>query len=796
MKKFYMLFIGAAILGSATVSCNKIDPVVPDDPVKEEDVNEGNENQTPADGTVLLTFSVSQEGDANDESTKTSWDGATHAWSAGDQIRIIWGEGESDYVDAEVVDGKVSATVADADYYYAVYPTSADYTFTAAEGKISVSFGRNQSGSFADANIMAAKTSKSAAAFSFKNMTSILKFSTGASAAYTKVTFAANDLAKLNGTVSTTFDEPFTVQNAGTNGDLLTVDGVTAGNTYYVAVLPGITLANGLGFKVNATNQDTGALSTGSLIMGRSSVKNLGVIDNMIHKDWFIKEGGTGKGTSWEDAGGAERLVQLIYPTQSRGTGSGLTAAYRLHKATIHVAAGTYNIQAANDDEVLAPHYSTGSLDFTIKGGYPTNLSGTATTGQDPANNATNFICNQVDAADRVFLLSDANEIPSVTFDGITFPANGASLAPGTAFDFNSTAASTVKFKSCTFSGFVQSGTVNGGPVYVQNTGAATINFDGCTFSGNTCNTGGAIYLYNANATVSFTDCSFSGNEAKQAGGAMRARSFASLTITGGSFSNNVLTATGNNGYGAAISVDAGTVDVVGTKFIGNRSNIGSALYVTGSSDSNKGVLRVFNSLFDGNEATATDGSGSTQKGCTVYANQCSRVLLANCTLRNNKEHNASHGVVSPKATTAKVYLVSCTLSENLKEVDSVVSAGNDIARTTNLITVHNTIATNTDADIKNVVRDYSIFTLRRFAEDKDNYSDMTAFALKSFNNDVYPLNSTYSTDYNSGMSVTALQALEFDGITLTDDQKALLAKDQKGNDRKGTIMGAYVLTK
>jgi hypothetical protein len=44
-------------------------------------------------------------------------------------------------------------------------------------------------------------------------------------------------------------------------------------------------------------------------------------------------------------------------------------------------------------------------------------------------------------------------------------------------------------------------------------------------------------------------------------------------------------------------------------------------------------------------------------------------------------------------------------------------------------------------------------------------------------------------------MSASDIQALAFDNITLTDEQKALLAKDQKGNDRKGTIMGAYVLT-
>ena len=44
-------------------------------------------------------------------------------------------------------------------------------------------------------------------------------------------------------------------------------------------------------------------------------------------------------------------------------------------------------------------------------------------------------------------------------------------------------------------------------------------------------------------------------------------------------------------------------------------------------------------------------------------------------------------------------------------------------------------------------------------------------------------------------MTVDAIQALTFTNITLTADQKALLAKDQKENPRTGTIMGAYVKT-
>ena len=900
MKKIISIFAIAALF-VATVSCGKEEatvpeeennveePVVPEDPKEDENLPEG---------MIRLSFRVSAENDAPAQQvsaapSRTSWDGTTHAWSNGDHIRIIVGEGDvegTDYVDAEVVSGSVSAVVPDAEYYYAVYPATATYTYTAAEGKISVSFGRNQSGSFADANIMAAKTSKAAASFAFKNMTSILKFSTGASAAYNKVTFCANDKTKLNGTVSTTFAEPFAVVNTpATNSDavLLSVN-VEASGTYYAAILPDVTLSNGIGFKVDAANQDTGALSTASLSMGRSDVQNLGTLDNMIHKDWFIKEDGTGKGTSWEDAGGPERLVQLIYPDQSRGDGAGLTAAYRLHKATIHVAAGTYNIQAANGDEVLAPHYNTGALNFTIKGGYPANLAGTAKTGYDPATNKTNFICNQATASDRVFLLSGSNKIPNITFDGITFPANGASLAPGTAFDFNSSAASNINFNNCYFTGFVQSGTVNGGPVYVQSTGAANISFTDCTFSNNTCNTGGAIYLYNANATVSFTDCMFSNNSTTANGGALRARSFASLTITGGSFVSNSVTGSGNKGGG--VFLDAGSLSIVGTTFTsnsaagrggalqfnssaessvdgatftsnnasngacihteagnvtvtnstfsgntgtnggavrvlssslvldnctlqnnsttgqggaidvqssgkvtvynssfsGNSSVKGSAVITAGAADA-FAVLLVFNSLFNGNTSAS-----SANNGGAIHSSAYGRILVANSTIRATGGEGDGSAIMSAATSNyPKMYFVSCTLAEN----------GYAFNRNYNNVWFYNTIGTDDTVNSKSNLKARSAYTIwgsKRYAAMgtlEDTVDGLAASCLQSFATDHYPLNSSASASYGAGMSATDIQALSFSDITLTDDQLALLAKDQKGNDREGTIMGAYVRT-
>ena len=103
------------------------------------------------------------------------------------------------------------------------------------------------------------------------------------------------------------------------------------------------------------------------------------------------------------------------------------------------------------------------------------------------------------------------------------------------------------------------------------------------------------------------------------------------------------------------------------------------------------------------------------------------------------------------------------------------------------------TLAGGADTNIK---RSYSIYGDKIYTTE-NTASSLGEFALIAFNSTkgVYPLNGSYSTQYSAGMTVEQLQNETYN-ITLTDDQKALLAKDQKGNDRTGgTIMGAYVKT-
>ena len=95
-----------------------------------------------------------------------------------------------------------------------------------------------------------------------------------------------------------------------------------------------------------------------------------------------------------------------------------------------------------------------------------------------------------------------------------------------------------------------------------------------------------------------------------------------------------------------------------------------------------------------------------------------------------------------------------------------------------------------------NVSKNYSIINNTLYSTKNTKTQEGITFTLGSFKNGVYPLNSDYSTLYTQGMSADDLKKLTFTNISLTPEQKDLLAKDQKGNDRGDSkIMGAYVLT-
>ena len=909
MKKFYLILLGVATLSFATLSCSKeaVDPsqqeqTQKEDPQKEDPTSENpaDEDDTPVpEGMVRLTFGVSQEGDApanEGDDTKTYWDGTTHGWSDDDEIRILWGTGDSEHMDVKVVENKVTLDIEKEvldgiETFYAVYPTTATYALDLDNGKLTITIPRYQTGSFSDANIMAAKTAKADAKLEFKNMTSIIKLTTGSTYSYNTIAVMANDQTKLTGTVSTTFPEDnFKVDTATGSDAILSLQkgnpsgyaGVSANNTYYLAMLPGDVVDNGIGFKIEQRDADTeliaGGISKSAFSRERAKVYDIGTLDDRIVTDWYISESGTGVGNVESAPAGPARLMDLLNPSYSTNN---TTAGWRLTNATIHVAGGTYNLQELNGGEVFDPHYNLSNLKVHVKG-------------EGTASNPTKFICNQTADDEHIFAVTGSHKVGDFTFENITFTANPSASntnSSGVAFNYSGTSNvdNVITFKNCVFDGLTStasSDTYGGAAVFVASAKEFDILFDGCSFTNNISGRG-AVALSNSgeDGNVSFIGCFFSNNSASNNGGSIYVYEKGKTTIDSSTFEGDGTTSTATNGgaitviknasvtlqngsiinkcvstgnggaifnhgtvildnstisnclgkLGGAIYTDGNltiknnstisgnsmcssgtnggciysvygsngsgkpTIDIENSSFVSNSSTNGAAIYGAKGAESHFVVTRVFNTLFKSNAASGGASSGANRNGGCVYATDYNYLLFANCTFSDNTV--GTGGIISMGRAGSdcnKLYLVSSTIdgandgiqrNSKVNVVYNSIVIGKKTNNTQNLSINHSIWGTGGRLNI------YGLSTLQT----NGNYTNTATsndidFALGTYSDGVYPLINTYSSQYTQGMSASEIQALEFDNITLTDDQKKLLGKDQKGNDRgDSNIMGAYI---
>ena len=830
----------AAVAALTLFSCSK-----ENDTQKEEVVVPAEEVTTPADdvdvpeGMVRLTFAVSAENDAAPE-LKTSWDGTTHSWADGDQVRILWGTGDSDFVDAKVVDGKVSATVADVDTYYAVYPTTGAFALREG-GTIDFGISNQQSGSFKDANMMAAMTSKEAATLNFKNLTHIFKFHLTNDSPYDQFQICTNNGSIVVNTYGVSFDNEGNV-TIGTRTEEISGypnskyvrlhSGMTPGADYFFAVVPGADYSLGFGLQARLTGE-TGSYSVSVLTKGsidtsdRCKITNLGNLDSFIHADWFITADGNGDGTSWDNPGGPALLRNLlVMPSTFTTEQSKKNFTFRLHNAKIHLKEGTYNFQKILADTGVkqfgadAFHSEVDNV-TVIEGGYPSSASGQDLSGYDPKNHPSIIISNQTEANDRAIYFNGAR-LYDLTFKGLSFANNPSGEnfnTPGGAVAINGTTNGTIKFEDCSFT---LKSTNTGGALSFRGTKELNAEFKNCTFSScESSKSGGAIWINTTNHNLFFDRCTITGNTTLVNGGFLYNQNSGTVTIKNTTISNN--TANSEDGLGGAIYGQTGgtiniencvvngnsaskggaicntvNLNVIGSSFSANNANDGSAILNAAGTSTNQVKAVIFNSSFISNVAAAGKASTGTPGGGCISGDNYDTILIANSTFKDNT-CSAGGVLVMNNSTSNNLYIVSSTVSGSQPA----------ITRTHGIIRVFNSLMPGTGVGTTtNIGIDYSIYksaTIDVYGKSTasgvhwakhtvDGFTNI-AFSLGTFNKGVFPLEATYETAYSQGMSATDLQDLTFNNITLTDEQKALLAKDQKGNDRKGTIMGAYVLT-
>lgn len=299
MKKYYAIIAAAAAL----VACQKQAPSCQE--------TEGQ--------TRIITAAFEDAG------FKTSLDGATPTWAVGDKIKLLSATAASEVTvvsgtqpaDGQAVivekDGKASGLsicTSLSGTLYAVYPASCCSATSQADDNLSINIPSAQDGSFAGANICAAK--ENAGSLAFKNVTAILHLTQTATTKVDRVTVISEGvLDKANAYASTacciagaaTVDmsqaQPAAVLAEG-QGKKIKVVSANVQTDYYIAVAPD-TLRKGTAFGFD--NSDESKLSGRNLsadkIVVAGTIYNIGSMDGGTWHDYIEVTDASGNTVKW-----------------------------------------------------------------------------------------------------------------------------------------------------------------------------------------------------------------------------------------------------------------------------------------------------------------------------------------------------------------------------------------------------------------------------------------------------------------------------------------------------------------
>ena len=849
----------------------------------------GNSGGTHYEGPMTtITFSL------DEIKSKTSLDGKKVVWEEGDQIKIVYGIEDDAFTVAEVIDGTVTATVGDVDTYYAVYPETTKYTLTEVETEgsttlqFAVTIPDGQNGSFKQANIMAAKTSKEDLFFAFKNLTHIFKFYRSEDSEFKGFRFLTNSSTDilLRGTYPVTLNEDGTVEMGEPTGQsrYISCVGLEGTGPFYVGFAPGVNMDYGFAVAGTRSEKNNGwaetALTTGKIVTDRSVITDLNIeLDKVLHNDWYIKETATGKkdGTSWDNAGDITTLLKLIGNEITEGVPyNGNTNCMRLDNAKIYIAAGEYDIPTTLGEDYLslgdkwgydkkAPTHKT-----EIFGGFPANATGKDITTRDVDAYPTKFVNPYNARNNRVFNVNETT-IPGLTFDGITFTKSSTAGTVDTGrgrIMLCTKAKGNITFNNCRFSDLNTSNNLGGAAINIRkasssefimnfneckftnnsctnaytyggvimiepDTENATVNINGCTFTSNTTavtNTtdhksrGGAIFAAAGTINIDGTTL-FTGNQSGNYGGAIYADRNACINLTESIFTNNTAS------YGGAIHTSGIKYNVNQCSFESNSARRGGAisneigiLIVNESSFTNNGhtsnanggailsydeypanestdvknktvkegeiaLAYVYNCHFEGNYTTTTTGTDG--QGAAIQIHGLGKLAAVNSSFGNHNNNSHKGGVIRARGSKASssLYIINCTMNNMGK--DLFLQYGTSYVY--NSLILGEQLNTGGSATHYNSILGNSLYT----AEGTKSETSVTfADQIGDFKDGVFPVVSGSAAETN-GMSSTELAALGAEGSALMTAmplfETKYLTVDQKGNDRTGNVMGAFV---
>ena len=272
----------------------------------------------------------------------------------------------------------------------------------------------------------------------------------------------------------------------------------------------------------------------------------------------------------------------------------------------------------------------------------------------------------------------------------------------------------------------------------------ATVLLDGCQVLDNTSSGNGANLVY-PGAKVTFKDCIFRGNTATLAAAAYlyTDKDAAELTVLNSEFSGNTTAGRGGAIYARAGSAEGVKLHVANSTFYGNQAaSTGSAIALYGKADMPV-VVNIYSSTITGNTCTRTSNTPGGAIG------------------------------LETAGLTANIY--NSVISGNIWEAapasaDLFVKAGTATVKKS----VINTAVYGADGA---VVSGAPAFAAASMLSMKKQDGKTTVFSLAGSDNPA----KTY------GYDVAGLKAL---GASIDG---SILEKDQWGNSRSASVMGAYV---
>lgn len=642
MKKYSILLAAVAVFAAA--SCAK------EAPAPEEIAPAGEQTQTTEEQTltnpITITFSANAETKVSLVGEGTS--GArTAVWDEGDQIKIIWyntDEGEMKSATTTVdsfgtASTTFTATVEEADYYYAVYPASIEATLDDEEN-FTVNFPDNRTltNSFADAAWYASKTTKSDKSFAFHPVSTIIKFNVDGSksGSPTHVYFRGMSGGGIyRGITPITFANedgyPITVGTPTGDDAKANVTALINGpGTYYLSLpASGQTTSNGFILQLKKSGVKTpAAYYSANIVQTPGKFYNItSSVDNKIIKDFYVapessSEAGDpaleGYGTSSSNPATYTWLQDNIAAFKFYDT---MSAAFILNGTTIHLMGS-----ATSYDTPLSTMFPTANRDYysyTIQGGEGEGKTTFTTSATSSFSNAKATVLIK-DLTFSGCTTEPAVKVSAgkVSFDNIHLTAcsaKGFDLTGGTTVitsssihDFNAdnnalviSGTAVVTISETSFTNNSCTGQ-NGGPIRVA---AGSVTIKDCSFESNSCknsspNYGGAIAV--AAGDVSLENCTFTENKAQAAkGGAIGLGTAANLEVKDCKFIGN--TCTGNSGGGVFIgNTYTGHAYFTGCIFTGNTtgSQYGAALHAANQAAANTSFLGINNCLFINNGGT------------------------------------------------------------------------------------------------------------------------------------------------------------------------------------------------